>query len=407
MNGGRVILNSLFPDKLWNYKNFNMVTELDIAGEFIYDGVHMLNQIEVINQDSMLFSFLYHVSIGIERLQKIVLVLWEKVELDTHEEFEKSLITHSHIALNERICRNANLKMNIRENDFLQMLSIFYKSARYNRFNLESQYSREQKMLAKFIEKYISLDKLQYHFITNKILISNDVKELLGRVIGGLSKKYYQLVYEGCAKNQTYTYELRSGSKAEKIFLSNYPKNSLQRQKIDERVALKELLVYFRNFKDSNSFTRFLDGIEPLELDIGLVNEYIQEICKGIVPQSLIDEVEYLYEENEYSVERLKMVDAIGNTDIIFDMQDIHQCFLLMDDLVNGSHNCKKFAEVFPEKLEMVEDGCIDEVLEGIAEICKKFLEGKIESASFIIEIKSYYTKFVKFYNYEQDDADI
>ena len=58
MNGGRVILNSLFPDKLWNYKNFNMVTELDIAGEFIYDGVHMLNQIEVINQDSMLFSFL-------------------------------------------------------------------------------------------------------------------------------------------------------------------------------------------------------------------------------------------------------------------------------------------------------------------------------------------------------------
>lgn len=328
-------------------------------------------------------------------------------ELDTHEEFEKSLITHSHIALNERICRNANLKMNIRENDFLQMLSIFYKSARYNRFNLESQYSREQKMLAKFIEKYISLDKLQYHFITNKILISNDVKELLGRVIGGLSKKYYQLVYEGCAKNQTYTYELRSGSKAEKIFLSNYPKNSLQRQKIDERVALKELLVYFRNSKDSNSFTRFLDGIEPLELDIGLVNEYIQEICKGIVPQSLIDEVEYLYEENEYSVERLKMVDAIGNTDIIFDMQDIHQCFLLMDDLVNGSHNCKKFAEVFPEKLEMVEDECIDEVLEGIAEICKKFLEGKIESASFIIEIKSYYTKFVKFYNYEQDDADI
>lgn len=43
-------MNFLFPDKLWNYKNFNMVTELDIAGEFIYDGVHMLNQIEVINQ---------------------------------------------------------------------------------------------------------------------------------------------------------------------------------------------------------------------------------------------------------------------------------------------------------------------------------------------------------------------
>lgn len=402
MNGGRNNLNFLFPDKLWNYKNFNMVTELDIAGEFIYDGVHMLNQIEVINQDSMLFSFLYHVSVGMERLQKIVLVLWEKVELDTHEEFEKSLITHSHIALSERICRNTNLIMNDRENEFLQMLTIFYKSARYNRFNLESQYSREQEMLAKYIEKYISLDKLQYHFITNKILISDDVKEFIGRVIGGLSKKYYQLVYEGCAKNQTYTYELRSGSKAEKIFLSNYPHNSLQRQKMDERVVLKELLVYIRNSKDNNSFTRFLDGIEPLELDIGLLNEYICEICKGIVPQFLIDEVEYLYGKNGYSVERLEMVDAIGNTDIIFDMQDVHQCFLLMDDLINGSHNCKKFAEAFPEKLEMVEDEWIDEVLDGIGEICKRFLEDKIESAFFMNEIKSYYIKFVKFYNYEK-----
>ena len=317
--GWRDILNSLFPDKLWNYKNFNMVTELDIAGEFIYDGVHMLNQMDMINQDSMLFSFLYHVSVGIERLQKIVLVLWEKVELDMHEEFEKSLITHSHIALSERICRNTNLKMNDRENEFLQMLTIFYKSARYSRFNLESQYGREQEMLKKFIEKYISFDKLQYHFLYNKILISNDVKELLGRVIGGLSKKYYRLVYKGGAKNQTYAYELRSGSKAEKIFLSNYPQNSLQRQKMDERVVLKELLVYIRNSKDSNSFTRFLDGIEPLELDIGLLNEYICEICKGAVPQFLINEVEDLYRENGYSAERMELVDVIGNTDIIFD----------------------------------------------------------------------------------------
>ncbi len=400
-------MNSLFLDKLWNYKNFNMVTELDIAGEFIYDGIHELNQMEVINQDSMLFSFLYHVSVGLERLQKIVVVLWKKVELDTHDEFEKSLITHSHIALSERICKNTNVKMNNRENDFLQMLTNFYKSARYNRFNLESQYSREQEMLVEFIEKYISLDKIQYHFMTNKILISNDVKELFGRVIGGISKRYYQLVYEGCAKNQTFAYELRSGSKAEKIFLSNYPKNSLQRQKMDESVVLKELLVYIRNSKDSNSFTRFFDEIEPLELDIGLLNEYICEICKGVVPQFLIDEVEYLYGENGYSVERLEMVDAIGNTDIMFDMQDIHQCFLMMDDLINGSHNCKEFAETFPQKLEMVEDECIEEVLDGAVDICKRFLEGNIGSDFFIDEIKSYYIKFVKFYNYEQNGTDI
>lgn len=400
-------MNPLFPDKLWNYKNFNMVTELDIAGEFIYDGVHTLNQMDVINQDSMLFSFLYHVSVGVERLQKIVLVLFEKVELDRRDEYEKSLITHSHIGLSDRICRSTDLKMNDRENDFLQMLTIFYKSARYQRFNLESQYSKEQEMLTEFIEKFISLDKIQYHFITGKILISDDVKELLGRVIGGISKKYYHLVQEGCKKNQTYTYELRSGSKAEKIFLSNYPKNSLQRQKMDERVVLKELLVYIRNSKDSNSFTKYFDDIEPLNLDVELLNEYICEISKGIIPQFLIDEVEYLYEENGYSVERLEMVDAIGNTNIMFDMQDIHQCFLIMDDLINGSRNCKKFAEEFPHKFETVDDSYINGVLDGIVGICKRFLDGNIESDFFIDQIETYYVKFMKFYNYEQSDIKI
>ena len=31
-------------DKDWYYKNFNMVAELDIAGEFIYNGISELNE---------------------------------------------------------------------------------------------------------------------------------------------------------------------------------------------------------------------------------------------------------------------------------------------------------------------------------------------------------------------------
>ena len=133
-------MSELFTDKIWNYKNFNMVTELDIAGEFIYDGIHTLNQMNSIEQDAMLFSFLYHVSVGIERIQKIVLVLFEEVTLSNYEEFEKSLITHSHSALNERILKNTKLQLNTRENVFLQLLSEFYKTARYQRFNVISQH---------------------------------------------------------------------------------------------------------------------------------------------------------------------------------------------------------------------------------------------------------------------------
>ena len=100
-------MNSLFPDKLWNFKNFSLGTELDIAGEFIYDGIHTFNQTETIDQDSLIFSFLYHISVGIERLQKIVLILLDDFNAENYEEFEKKLITHNHVELNRKICANS------------------------------------------------------------------------------------------------------------------------------------------------------------------------------------------------------------------------------------------------------------------------------------------------------------
>ena len=78
-------MNKSFPDEIWYYKNFNMVTELDISGEFIYDGIHTLNQMNSVDDVAMLFSFLYHVSVGIERIQKIVLVLSEQVNSENYE----------------------------------------------------------------------------------------------------------------------------------------------------------------------------------------------------------------------------------------------------------------------------------------------------------------------------------
>ena len=393
-------MNPLFPDKMWNYKNFNMVTELDIAGDFIYDGIHSLNQMDVINDGSMLFSFLYHVSVGLERLQKIIIVLFEEFTLDNYVEFEKSLITHSHTELSERICKSANLKLNSRENEFMQLIATFYKSARYHRFNLDSQYSVEQKMIADYIVKNLSADKMQKHFITDKIVISADVKKLFGRVIGSISKKYYGLVRNGCTQNSTYTYELRPGSKAEKVFLADYRNNSLQELKITERIALKELLVCLKNTKESNSFLRYLQDISPLEIDVAFLNDYIYELSKGNISQSLIDEVEYLYKENSYSVERIETVDAIGNPNVVYDFQDIHVCYQLLEDIINENCDYVEFASKFPQKLELVEDECTHEILEGISEQCENFLAGGKSHEVFLAEMRLYHSKLKEFYNY-------
>lgn len=131
-------------DKVWNYKNFNMVNELDIAGEFIYDGIETLNQMTSISVGSPIFSFLYHISVGIERLQKIILVLVEDITLENYEEFEKSIITHSHSDLQCRIKKGADIEFGARENEFLNLLTTFYNHSRYNRFNLMSMPSLKQ-----------------------------------------------------------------------------------------------------------------------------------------------------------------------------------------------------------------------------------------------------------------------
>lgn len=39
------------------------VNELDVTGDFIYDGIHTLNQMDVVNHDTILFSFLYYAGI--------------------------------------------------------------------------------------------------------------------------------------------------------------------------------------------------------------------------------------------------------------------------------------------------------------------------------------------------------
>ncbi|WP_240920072.1 hypothetical protein [Streptococcus mutans] len=58
--------------KEWYYKNFNMVSKLDISGEFIYTGLSIVNNMSNITPEmpTKLFLALYNISVGIERLQK-------------------------------------------------------------------------------------------------------------------------------------------------------------------------------------------------------------------------------------------------------------------------------------------------------------------------------------------------
>lgn len=99
------------------YKNFNMNIELDISGEFIYDGITTLKQIASIQEDACLFSFL-SCFCWYRKIAKIIIVLSEKFDLDKFKQFEDNLRTHAHVNLQNRIKSYQSIDFNDRENDF-------------------------------------------------------------------------------------------------------------------------------------------------------------------------------------------------------------------------------------------------------------------------------------------------
>jgi hypothetical protein len=298
-----------------------MGTEIDIAGNFIYNGIKEFNRMSSFNNESDIFYILYHISVGIERLQKVLLVLLENIIVD-YDEFEKSLITHNHIDLHDRIRKIYMIEFNSHQNGFLQLINSFYNSCRYNRFNFQGDLRKERDLFIKYLSERLHIEIIVDDFILNT---PNDdrIKSYIGRVVGSISRKYYEAIREQAYKLGIFTYELRYESPAAKIFLPKFKRESLQEQYANEQVAIKEFIIFLINTKETSGFIRFLKSIDPLNLDVALADEYVADICEGNISQALVDEVESLYEEDVENIrERLQCVGVIGNRNCIFDGED-------------------------------------------------------------------------------------
>ncbi|HFR3430945.1 TPA: hypothetical protein ACHU8H_002030, partial [Streptococcus suis] len=120
------------------------------------------------------------------------------------------------------------------------------------------------------ISKFFSNNQISYEESVSDsqvILINDSIRKLIGRVLSRIVKNYYLLVEEGSNKSGTYSYELRNDSKAQKIFLHMENRRGLSSIKIDERIALSEILIYLRNTSDKSSYLKFIEGIYPLDFD--------------------------------------------------------------------------------------------------------------------------------------------
>ena len=118
-------------------KSMLMAREVNLAGEFIYAGLEKMNSMKSLDEPTESFFVLYHLVVGVERLQKVLIVLLEKVQYDDINIFLKSIKVHNHRELAARIKKHINIDFSKEQNAFLDMLADFYEHHRYDKYDFD------------------------------------------------------------------------------------------------------------------------------------------------------------------------------------------------------------------------------------------------------------------------------
>lgn len=300
---------------VWFWKNFRMGTELQNSGSFLYNAIFCLDQMETLHHEEECFEFLYNASIGLERLFKIALVLIEHDEFSNQVDFEKSLITHSNSDLISRVQKKHKINIGKPHSKFLNLTDKFYKSTRYGRFNLSSVYEKNHDKfgLVEFIESELKLDLQGDGMFA--IPIDEKIKKYLGKLIGKFVVEVYEVIRTEASRNNTFTSEIRYGSKAFKIF---------REQEFDfteERIAQRESLLHILRSGIDPKYQEFLDSIPPIYLENLTTDEYIKNIFCYDLKGQVREELDYVYEEEKPNMKRIDDLLIIG-TGVDFESYD-------------------------------------------------------------------------------------
>jgi hypothetical protein len=303
-------------EQVW--KNFDLGQEVSVSGVFIYNGLRRFHEMQTLDHTDEVFEFFYNLSVGLERLLKVVVVLLEHDGSQSQEEFERSLITHNHLELLNRVKQHtADLGLGWGHNEFLDLLGTFYKTLRYHRFMLTTDWNpdKEKVALRSFLEKHLQAT-LESPSSILATLNNDRFRKYIGNIVSKISGELYQIVRRRASELNLSTYELRSGSKAEKIFLKDKCNFN------SEDVIWKELLVFFMNTDATSGLMSFLRSIDPLDFDIGRAKDYLQCFQSEADKSYVMDELEELYLHLDNSGQRLEQMGVIGNPNVYFDTDD-------------------------------------------------------------------------------------
>ncbi len=299
-------MNSIASQFQW--KNFNLNMELHISGAFIYEGIFILDRLDQLNAEEDCFLFLYNISVGIERLEKIAYLLLAHKSGDLNP--ANKLKSHNHTSFYDRIKYYATLPFSKRETDFLELLRRFYANGRYNRFNYNENVSEyihnnDKDILFNYLEKYLNLNPISYIGCSQSITLSQTVKDSIGEIISSIVLPLYRLICDTAYSLHLFTYEIRYGSKAYKIFIEQ--EFSFYKEHITQREIILKLIN-----SPTNKYIEPFHSIAPIDLENQTISNYIKYLINFSTCMDIKDEVSQIYEDNHLE-NRASQIELIGS----------------------------------------------------------------------------------------------
>lgn len=149
---------------------------------------------------------------------------------------------------------------------------------------------------------------------------------------------------------------------------------------------------------------KFIEETPPLDFDLPLVMCYIDNISKGNIPQELIDEIETLYDENNYSYERVQLADLIGCSNVEFEYPYIDECFQILNNVIKTKKIDDDTIKSINENLCYINDDEIVEIMEKIKASYKSYEKDISSLDELLILIKNHYDEYRKIINDEFDE---
>lgn len=302
-----ILLNSI---QAW--RNFSMGNELQVAGNFIYDGLRNLDEMHTLDNTTDIFNFMYLISVGIERLQKVCIVLCVPDNDTDFDMLVSEIKHHNHVSLMDTISKSKNIKFLENENILINLLSKFYNELRYGRYSLDRiRLEDEKKEFLAFLKNKLKIEE-SYFGVPN----DDRIKGFIGRIVGGISNKLYELIEDEGRRLGLYTYEVNGNSKAYKIFIEKNYDFSMERR------ALRELIVYLLNGNALKDLKNAIENMEPLDLDI----HSLKSIETFIERRELTETVEELYSyfTNQERKKRQQIIDILTEEGIDWELVRKH-----------------------------------------------------------------------------------